>query len=62
MSSLLLRLDSGEEWEGEFVLRHHNEYWKEPIFGYQDGLPPPSEDDMDIIATLTEGEEFETFE
>eukprot|EP00210_Caulerpa_lentillifera_P000344 g337.t1 len=60
--SVPIKLAPGEEWEGEFVLRHHNEYWKEPIFGFQDGMPPPPEDEMEVIGSLTEGEMFETFE
>ena len=32
------RLAPGEEWCGEFVVRHHAKFWRKPIF--DDSLPP----------------------
>ncbi len=27
------RLAPGEEWSGEFVVRFHDRYWKDPVWG-----------------------------
>eukprot|EP00955_Chlamydomonas_euryale_P069183 360343-Chlamydomonas_euryale.AAC.1 len=32
-TSVPLSLAAGDEWCGEFVVRFHNRYWKEPVFG-----------------------------
>eukprot|EP00798_Chlamydomonas_sp_ICE-L_P025961 gene25961-11645_t len=34
-----LTLQPGEMWTGEYVIRQHNKYWEEPIFG-ELGMPP----------------------
>lgn len=39
----------GEKWEGEVVLRHHEGFYEEPVFGYDEGIPPP---DASTIETL----------
>lgn len=42
-----VKLEPGEKWEGEYVLRYHDHFYEEPCFGYQDCYPPPDEDTMD---------------
>ena len=42
------RLAPGEKWEGEYVLRHHDHYFREPVFGYQGGFPPPDIEEMEL--------------
>lgn len=41
MNKMVNRLKPGEEWDGEFVIRHHEGIWDEPVFGYQGPVPPP---------------------
>lgn len=45
------RLEAGDIWGGEYVIRHHNRYWNPPIFD-RDGPQPmpallPQDDDAD---------------
>ena len=44
------QLQPGEIWEGDYVLRHHNQYFREPTFGYQGTLPPPDESEIVLPA------------
>lgn len=49
------RLDPGETWIGEYVIRHHNNYWKSPIFG--EGLQPMPASPDDLQRMVDEEEE-----
>ncbi len=46
------RLKPGEEWRGEFVMRHHNRYWDAPLFDRQGLQPLPP-----LVPPEDEGEE-----
>jgi hypothetical protein len=34
-------LAPGEQWKGELVIRHHEQYWEPPVFDRDSAQPMP---------------------
>eukprot|EP00803_Ostreobium_quekettii_P005817 evm.model.scf_128EXC.6 EVM.evm.TU.scf_128EXC.6 scf_128EXC:41751-50091(-) len=44
-----VRLKPGKEWYADQAIRFHQQYWREPVFGYSEDVPPPKFPDMDAL-------------